>query len=74
MEADEWRHRVVSDPDLYHGEPCVRGTRIPVAVVVATLADMSIEDVLKAYPQLTRQDVQAALLYAAEASHNTLVA
>lgn len=70
----QWRDRIVCDPDLHHGEPCVRGTRIAVAVVVATLADLSLDDLLKQFPQLQRDDVRACLYYAAEASHNTLVA
>lgn len=65
---------MVCDPGLHHGEPCIRGSRIPVAVIVASLADLSMEDLLREYPQLEREDVRAALLYAAEAAHNTLVA
>ncbi|TVQ30504.1 MAG: DUF433 domain-containing protein [Phycisphaeraceae bacterium] len=72
--AENWRGRVVCDPGLHHGEPCIRGSRIPVAVIVASLADLSMEDLLREYPQLEREDVRAALLYAAEAAHNTLVA
>jgi uncharacterized protein (DUF433 family) len=74
MNADQWRERIICDPDLHSGEPCIRGTRIPVAVLVATLAEMSMDELLREYPQLSREDIQAALLYAAEASHNTLVA
>ncbi len=70
---EDWRQRVVCDPDLHHGEPCIRGTRIAVATIVATLTEMPIAELLAAYPQLTREDVNAALFYAAEASHNTLV-
>jgi uncharacterized protein (DUF433 family) len=72
-ETQAWRQRIVCDPDLHHGEPCIRGTRIAVSVIVASLADVSIDELLKAFPQLKREDVQAALLYAAEASHSTLV-
>jgi uncharacterized protein (DUF433 family) len=69
-----WHRRIVSSSDLHHGEPCIRGTRIPVSLVVGSLADMSMDDLLREYPQLKPQDIQAALLYAAEAAHNTLVA
>jgi uncharacterized protein (DUF433 family) len=72
--AMQWRDRIVSDASVCHDEPCVRGTRVSVSVVVATLADMSVDAVLRAFRQLTREDVKACLLYAAEASHNTLVA
>ena len=74
MTESEWHQRIVCDPDLHHGEPSIRGTHIPVAVVVATLADLTIDDLLKEYGQLSRQDVQAVLFYAAEAAQNTLVA
>ena len=74
IQSDAWRARIISDPQLHHGEPCLRGTRVSVAVIVANLAEMNVEDLLKDFPQLTRDDVQAALYFAAEASHNTLVA
>lgn len=74
MNDEQWRDRIVCDPDLHGGEPCIKGTRIPVAILVASLAEMSMEELLAEYPQLTREDLQAALYYAAEASHNTLVA
>ena len=70
---DDWRSRIVIDPGLHHGEPCIRGTRLSVSVVVANLADLSIDELLNAYPQLTRADVRAALRYAAEASQTLLV-
>ena len=70
----EWRERIVSGPDVHHGEPCVRGTRVAVAVIVASLAELTAAEVLAEYPQLSAADVRASLLYAAEAAHNTLVA
>lgn len=74
MIAHPWQDRIVCDPDIHHGEPCIRGTRVSVAVIVASLADFSVEDLLKQYPQLKREDIQAALHYAAAAAHNTMVA
>jgi uncharacterized protein (DUF433 family) len=63
-----WRDRVTVDPEVRHGEPCIRGTRLPVALIVGSLADgMSTEEIRRAYPQLTLEDVRAALAYAAEA-------
>jgi uncharacterized protein (DUF433 family) len=50
------------------GVPCLRGLRIPVATVVGMVADgMSAEQILKAYPDLTSDDIREALRYAAEA-------
>ena len=72
-DTDDWRRRIVCDPDLHHGEPCIRGTRIAVSIIVAALTELSIDELLAEHSQLTREDVEAALLYAAEAAHNTLV-
>ena len=74
MKTDTWRERIVCDPGIRGGEPTIRGTRIPVSGVVANLADMSLDELIVHYPQLSRDDVRAAILYAAEAAHNTLVA
>jgi len=67
MQRMGWKERVSIDPDLRHGEPCIRDTRIPVAVIVGSLADgLTEEEIRKAYPQLTPEDIRAALAYAAE--------
>lgn len=50
------------------GVPCIRGTRIPVTTVVGMIADdMTVEEILAEFPQLTADDVRAALRYAAAA-------
>ena len=56
MIEKDWRSRIVCDPDLHHGEPCIRGTRIPVAILVASLAEMTQEELLREYPQLKPED------------------
>lgn len=67
MERVQWQDRIAIEPNLHHGDPCIKGTRIPVAIIVGSLADgMTVEEVLEAYPQLTKEDIQAALAYAAE--------
>ena len=71
--GSDWRQRIVCDPTIHHGEPCIRGTRIAVSVIVASHADLTAEQLLQQFPQLTREDIQAALYYAAEAAHSTLV-
>ncbi len=71
-DVEQWRQRVVCDPELHHGEPCIRGTGIAVAVIVASLTELTIDELLRDYPQLVREDITAALLYASEASHRTL--
>jgi uncharacterized protein (DUF433 family) len=60
--------RITVDPDLMGGVPTVRGLRIPVATVVAMVADgMSTEEILAEPPALERADVPETLQYAAEA-------
>ena len=60
--------RITVDPDKMGGAPSIRGLRIPVATVVGMVADgMREEEILKAYPDLEREDVREALRYAAEA-------
>jgi uncharacterized protein (DUF433 family) len=69
--SDTWRKRIVIDPAIHHGEPCIRGTRVPVSVIVGSIADGDTsEQILDAWPQLTREDVKAALKFAAEAVNN----
>ncbi len=58
--------RIVIDPNICHGQACVRGTRIPVHQVVRMLANGdSIDDLLRDYPSLQRDDILACLDYAA---------
>ena len=60
--------RITVNPYQMGGVPCLRGLRIPVATVVGMVADgMSDERILKAYPDLTGDDIREALRYAAEA-------
>ena len=70
-----WRDRISIDPAVHHGDPCIKGTRVPISVIVGSIADGDSADVvLKSYPGLTPEDVQAALRFAAEAvSHFDLV-
>jgi uncharacterized protein (DUF433 family) len=70
----DWKDRVVIDPEIHHGDPCIKGTRIPASVIVGSIADgMSVSEVLEAYPQLTPEDIRAALAYAAEVLRHELI-
>jgi uncharacterized protein (DUF433 family) len=65
--ANDWREHIVADPQVMLGKPVVRGTRITVALILEKLAaGESVDDLLVAYPRLARDDVQAALAYAAD--------
>lgn len=59
--------RITIDPNVHHGQACIRGTRISVSQIVRMLANGdSIEQLLADYPSLTREDIYAALEYAAQ--------
>jgi uncharacterized protein (DUF433 family) len=60
--------RISVDHRIMGGVPCIRGTRIPVATVVGMVAEgMTVEEILRDFPQLTADDIQDALRYAAAA-------
>jgi len=62
--------RITIDPNLCHGKPCIRGLRYPVENVLEWLAaGMSVEEILADYEDLTRDDILAALAYAARMAH-----
>lgn len=64
---EDWKERISIDPNVCHGKPCIKGTRIMVWIIVSCLANGdSSEEILEAYPRLKREDIQAALAYAAE--------
>ena len=58
--------RITLDPEKCIGKPCIRGLRIPVASILSYLsAGMTIEDILREWPELERKDIYQALGYAA---------
>lgn len=64
-EHTKYQDRIVVDPEIMVGKPVVRGTRIPVELVLAKLAnDPNLDELFVDYPRLTREDVQACLDYA----------
>lgn len=66
MTRPAWRERISVNPDICHGKPCIKGTRIMVSIVLDYLgAGESHEAVLAQYPQLTEDDIRAVLSYAA---------
>ena len=61
---------ITLDPQVRFGKPCIRGMRITVADVLGWLASgMSIPEILVDFPELTTEDIQAALAYAADREH-----
>lgn len=60
--------RITVDPNQMGGVPCIRNLRIPVATIIGMVADeMSMAEILEAYPDLEREDIREALQYAAQA-------
>jgi uncharacterized protein (DUF433 family) len=68
MRKEHWRTRIAIDREVHDGDPCIKGTRVPVKTIVVNIAEgCSVTEILKEYPVLTKADVQAALKFAAEA-------
>jgi uncharacterized protein (DUF433 family) len=66
--------RISIDPAVCGGRPCIRGTRIWVSLLLDLLASgMSEADVRSEYPQLTQEDILAAIAYGAEASRERVI-
>ncbi len=61
--------RICISPDICHGKPVVRGTRVPVATILGALSGGdTLEHVLEDYPTITREDVYAVLEFAGQLS------
>ncbi len=62
----EFLEHISSDLEICHGKPCIKGTRIPVYLIVSLVGEgVSIEEIIKDYPSLTEEDISAAIKYAA---------
>ncbi len=67
MEDKDIFDRISSDPDILHGKPCIKGTRIPVYLIVSLVAeDVATEEIIEDYPSLTHEDIKAAVKYASK--------
>jgi uncharacterized protein (DUF433 family) len=74
MSAMNWRDRISTDPAICHGQACIKGTRISVAVVLDNLAaGLSADEIVASYPPLRVEDVRAATAYAAELARERIV-
>jgi uncharacterized protein (DUF433 family) len=62
--------RITIDPNLCHGQPCIRGLRYPVSLILELLsAGMTFDEILDDYEDLERDDILAALAFGARLSH-----
>lgn len=65
---------IESNPEILGGKPCIKGTRISVEFILELIASGgSVDDVVKAYPHLTKEGVQEAVLYAAQFNKNEVL-
>jgi uncharacterized protein (DUF433 family) len=64
MTLEEALERITLDPKVCGGQPCIRGTRIYVSIVLDALAEgLSHEEIIDHYPSLSREDVQASIRF-----------
>jgi len=75
MEIRHYRFtRITLDPAKCFGNPCIRGLRMPVASILSYLASgMTVDEILREWPELEREDVQQALAYASWAMEERVV-
>ena len=70
-----WRDRITVDPQVCHGQACIKGTRIVVSTILDNLAaGAETAKILKSYPSLSAEDVHAAIAYAAELARERTIA
>jgi len=68
------RERIVVDPAIHQGDLCINGSRVPVSIIVGSIADGdTFEQLIEAYPQLTGDDIKAALKFAAVSNANFIL-
>jgi uncharacterized protein (DUF433 family) len=67
MQNTEMFEKISSVPDICHGKPCIKGTRIPVYLIVSLIAEgEDTESIIRDYPSLTEDDIKMAMKYAAK--------
>ena len=70
----KWQDHITVEPDVCHGNACIKGTRVMVSVVLDNLAEgASISEILESYPSLNHQSVLAAISYAAELTRERII-
>lgn len=67
MNINSYKDRITADPEIMLGKPIIKGTRITVELILRKLSEgMTIEELLQAYPHLTKEDILAAIAYSAD--------
>ena len=71
---ENWQDYITVDPGICHGKACIKGTRIMVSVILDNLAaGFTPEEIIRSYPTLNREAVQATIAYAAELAKERVV-
>jgi uncharacterized protein (DUF433 family) len=71
MASTDWQAYFTIDPELHHGDTCIKGTRIPVATIAASVAaGMGADQIIDAFPQLTAEQIQAVVSYLADGNRS----
>jgi uncharacterized protein (DUF433 family) len=69
-----WQEKITSNPEICHGRACIKGTRIMISVILDNLSEgLTIEEIIEAYPPLTKNDILAAINYAAELTKERII-
>lgn len=69
-----WRDYIVTDPTICHGKACIKGTRVLVSVILDNLAmNLSPDEILRSYPTVTLEAIQATVAYAAELTRERVI-
>ncbi len=70
-----WQDYITVDPNVCHGQACIKGTRIMVSIVLDNLAaGLAPDEIVHSYPSLSREAVRAAVAYAAELTRERIIA
>jgi uncharacterized protein (DUF433 family) len=70
-----YKKHIESNPEIMFGKPCIKGTRVPVDLILRKLAaSWSTDDLLDAYPRITKVDIEACLLFAADSVQTEIFA
>ena len=70
----KWKDYIIVDPDICHGRACIKGTRVMVSVVLDNLAaGISSAEIMRSYPSLGAEAIQASIAYAAELARERVI-
>ncbi|MDA0747791.1 MAG: DUF433 domain-containing protein [bacterium] len=69
-----WRDYITVDPSVCHGQACIKDTRVMVSVVLDNMAaGLTRDEILRSYPSLSAESIQATIAYAAELTRERIV-